>query len=399
MSTTVRDGRRRRLLRDGSASNANPTSKSESPAEKVRYTPREGSASFAVASGVAPRSPLALCGLAAGLLAVVGGLAWADTFGRAIGQSEAGIATARLLQIDQPGSLAAWWEACLWLAVAMQATLLFGVRRQRTDDTSNAHRWWLVVALVAVGMSLNSATGAHAVVATQLAKLSGFSPLAGHAFWWLLPATLGLGGITVRSLLEIRESRIAALIGVAGVAIATVGYTAAAGLVPSVLAQAFPAVVTSLVVPVSSMVAVSLALLTLLIYSRRIVREANGEVAAPKITPKPVPKAQVAQAPKPKLADTTRDEEPTGKQATRSHSKQTKVKLAEQADDDNFEEPEVVPTKKATRQAAKAAQAEPTQWVTGGDDFVDDYEEGSKSRKLSKAERKRLRREKERHAA
>lgn len=401
MSSSVRDGRRRRLLHEGSSISAAPQAGDQEPSEKVRYTPRDGSASFAVASGVAPRSPLAVFGLGAGLLAVTVGLAWADTLGRSIGQTEAGLATARLLMIDQPGSLAAWWEACLWLAVAGQSLLLFGLRRQRTDDTNGAYRWWLAVAMLAVGMSLNSTTGAHSMVAAQLTDLTGFSPLAGDAFWWLLPASLVLGGVAVRSLLEVRESRVAAGLGVVGVGAAVVSYTAAAGLVPNALISLAPPTVSSLLAPITSIVAVTFGLLSLLAYSSRIVREAAGEVSAPIApakadtkTDKPTNQAEIAES-APSAVEREVTPEAKSRAAKRTKRRQSQLRVAEH--EEAFDEPEIVPTRKR-KKAAKAA-AEDSEWVTGGDDYEESYDDEPRSRKLTKAQRKALRREKARHAA
>ncbi|QDT69941.1 hypothetical protein MalM25_28850 [Planctomycetes bacterium MalM25] len=388
--STARAGRRRRMLHEGAgatgsvASNPEPTT----PSSRVRYTPRDGSASFAVASGVLPRSPLALAGVVIGLVAVTAALVWADRFSAGIATANAGVA--RLLSFAQPGSLAAWWEAALWLAVSVQALLLFGVRRQRTDDTRGAYRWWIVVALAALGMSLNSATHAHAAVAVQLAAVTGFSPLAGDAFWWLVPGGLILGGIAIRSLLEIKESPVAAAIGVTGFVIGSVGWLAAAGLMPGLV----PTLASPLFAPAAALAAVSLASVTLLLYSRRIVREAAGEVEAPVATPKAVERNADAQELK-----LSAEPEPAPKPT--KPKRQTVAATPEP--EAEFAEPDIVPTraaKRAKRNAALQASEEPDRWVSGAEGYNDDgYDDGPSTRKLSKAERKRLRREKARRAA
>ncbi len=406
MSSSVRDGRRRRLLHEGAGTSTAAPTGDDQPAEKVRYTPRDGSASFAVASGVAPRSPLAIFGAGVGMIAAVAGLAWADTIGQSIGQTEAGLATARLLRIDQPGSLAAWWEACLWLAVAGQSLLLFGVRRQRTDDTSGAYRWWLAVALLALGMSLNSATEAHAVVAAQLASLTGFSPLTGHAFWWLVPSCLVLGGVAVRSLLEIRESPVAAALGTTGVVLAGVGYVLASGLVPTAVVSLVSPAIGGLLAPVAATLAVSFGFLSLLAYSSRIVREAAGEVAAPVVAPKAekaaakVAEKKLAASSKPAIKDVEEaEEEPAPKTTKRPQRQRANLKVAETDYEEDLAEPEIVPTRKR-KKAAKAEASEDSRWVTGGEDYEESYDDDDQPRrKLTKAQRKALRREKARRAA
>lgn len=387
--TTARAGRRRRMLHEGAGATESVASSQEptAPTSRVRYTPRDGSASFAVASCVLPRSSLALAGVVTALVAVTAALVWADRFTAGIATANA--SAARLLSFAQPGSLAAWWEAALWLAVSVQSLLLFGVRRQRTDDTRGAYRWWIVVALAALGMSLNSATHAHAAVATQLAASTGFSPLAGDAFWWLVPGALVLGGVAVRSLLEIKESPVAATTGVAGVAIGSVGWLTAAGLMPSFVSGLAPGLASPLLAPAATLVAVSLASFTLLLYSRRIVREAAGEVEAPATVPKAVAEKEEREAPQPKAAA--------------KRAKPNKPVLHTPDPEPADAEPEIVPTraaKRASRRAAEETADESDRWVSGAEGYNDEaYDDGPNRRKLSKAERKRLRREKARRAA
>lgn len=386
------------MLHEGSASTGNAATLGapNEPSARVRYTPRDGSASFSVASGVLPRSPLALAAVATVLVGVAAALLWADRF--SAGLATANASAARLLNFAQPGSLAAWYEAALWLAVSIQSLLLFGVRRQRTDDTRGAYRWWIIVALVALGMSVNSATHAHAAVAAQMAAVTGFSPLAGDAFWWLAPGALVLGGVLIRSLLEIKESPVAGAVGLLGVAVGSAGWLAAAGLTPGFLVGLAPVFGSPLFAPAAVLAAVSLASFTLLLYSRRIVREAAGEVDAPVATPKSVEKP----AEKAKKTETKAAEVEAKPAPTRDRSKPKRPAVVAPEPEAEFDEPEIVPTraaKRANRRAAQEAAEETDRWVSGGEGYDEDYDEGPSRRKLSKAERKRLRREKARRAA
>jgi len=388
MTSNARTGRRRRILHDGAAGNTpTPNGGEPQPATRQRYTPREGSASFAVATSVLPRSPLALLATVFALAAVTAGLAWADQIGVTLAASGAQAAAARLLLIDQPGSLAAWWEAALWLAVATQSVLLFGMRKHRTNDTRGAYRWWLAVAGVSLAMSVGAATTAPAVVASQMAGLTGFSPLADHAFWWFAPGCLVLAALGVRSLMEVKESPVAGAAGVlAGVLIAG-GWSVAAGVLPRGWVVDSP-----LLAPVATLTGVSLTLLTLLAYSRRIVRETLGELQPPKPAAKPAESGDEGRSTEPARSIPSRTKPST---ADRDEAEPQRPRIART-------EPELVErpaARRAKKRREEQAESEETRWVSGpeGDDAYED--DGPQRRKLSKSERKRLRREKARRAA
>lgn len=389
MSAAARGNRRRRLLHEGAVDAAVATPTDADAATRVRYTPREGSVSFAVAAGVVPRSVAAVGGTLLLLAGVAAGLMWADALGVALATTGKHPAAADLLMVDKPGSLASWWTAALWLAFAVQALLVYGMRRHRTDDLRGGYGWWAAVAAAGLLASVSSATPVASAGATAMAGVTGFSPLAGDAFWWLAPgALLGLcwyGG----SVVELRESfpatAAATLAAIAAVAMGVSG----AGLLPVSLATELP-FDASLVAPGASMIAASMAWFSLAAYAGRIVREAVGEVAPPKPKPAAEAKPKPAAEPKPKAAarraakKAAAEEEPA-----RTPSRRTAAaKKAEPAPRLHTVEPE------------PEAEESGTQWVSGGEGYQDDdYADGAPRRRLSKAERKRLRKLKARRAA
>lgn len=400
MTSTARTGRRRRMLHEGAAASpGTPAGGEPQAASHRRYTPREGSVSFAVAGSLLPRSPLSVLALGAAGAAAIAGLVWANGLGAVTAVGAIPTATAQLLQIDQAGGLARWYEGSLWLAVAVQSVLLFGLRKHRTNDTGSAYRWWLLVAGVALGMSVSAATQAHAAVAHQLASLTGFSPMPYDAFWWFVPGGILLTGVAIRSLLEMKESRVAAAAGVAAVGVTAVSWIVSAGLIPAAVAGVVPVLASPLIAPVASLAGVSLVLFALLGYSRRIVRETLGELSPPKPAAKPAAEEADEAAAEEEAA-------PAQKPAKRVAKAEQKLKVAErtrQADEPK-DEPELVPTAAQQRaerkRAAAAKQQEADDRWTSGPEGDDDYgDDGTARRKLTKAERKRLRREKERHAA
>lgn len=404
MTSTARTGRRRRMLHEGAPASTAAGGEPQ-PATHRRYTPREGSVSFAIAGALLPRSPVSMMGCGVVGVAIIAGLVWLDGLAAA---SALPTATARVLQIDQPGGLAKWYEGSLWLAVAVQSVLLFGLRKHRTNDTGSAYRWWLLVAGVALGMSLSAATQAHGAIAGQLAALAGFSPLASDAFWWLVPGGVVLTGVAVRSWLEVRESRVAAVAGLLAVGVTVVAWVASAGLLPAALGEAAPWLVSPLLAHVASLAGVSLLLLTLVGYSRRIVRETLGELEPPKPASKPSADLEAADAVSEGESEAATPEpaaKPPRAKRKAAAAAEPAIKVAERTRQAVAkEEPELVPTaakRRAERKRAAAkAPEEDSRWVSGPEGDDDYGDEGSSSRrKLTKAERKRMRREKERRAA
>lgn len=389
MTSSTRTGRRRRMLHEGASAPTAVVSDEDSNGVKVRYTPPEGSSSFAVASRALPRSSMALSIVVAGLLAVTGLVGWASGVGSSAVESDSAVAL--LLNVDRAGSLAAWWEACLWLAVAGQCVLLFGMRRHRTNDLGGSYRWWLFAAAVATGMSVCSATHANTVVASQLASLTGFSPIGGNLFWKVIPGGLLATGAAAWAVLEVREcSASVTYAGAAGLA-AAVSAATSAGFVPA-LGASLP---TTVIGSVAATTAAVMVLGMLLAYSRRIVRETHGEVAPPAVK-KP---AQPQTAPALEIDEETEDRSA----APSANSKKRSLAAYESEEDEEPAPAKGSAMRKPRRESSRPKLAEETassKWVGGGEDYSEDYEdEAPQLRKRTKAERKALRREKQRRAA
>ncbi|MCH2114902.1 MAG: hypothetical protein MK171_08340 [Pirellulales bacterium] len=91
------------------------------------------------------------------------------------------------------GRLVAWTTATVLLATACYARLIFTLRRHRVDDVRGRYRIWQVAALVAAGLSLNAVVNVHEPLARLIKHFTGWQLLDGHILWWLVPSA-GLGG-------------------------------------------------------------------------------------------------------------------------------------------------------------------------------------------------------------
>jgi hypothetical protein len=132
-----------------------------------------------------------------------------------------------LLDLAQDGSLAAWLGAA-WLACAAPlALVIFAVRRHRLDDYRGRYRMWLYLIPALLWLSLEQTAALHSTVREGLQAATGWTFFAASAlpYWPLTLATL-LGALGVRLAFETRRCSLATagvvaalLIGFAGLAV------------------------------------------------------------------------------------------------------------------------------------------------------------------------------------
>jgi hypothetical protein len=271
-----------------------------------------------------------------------------------------------VLDLERPGNLAAWLCSLLLAAAAFQAVQIYRLRRHKTDDYRGRYRVWVWVPLLLFAMAAGQATDVHQDLVHLAAAL--LSPKAGpeHAATWPLIAALIWGLVAVRLTFEMRVSRWAT----AFLAIATVGYLA--GLTTAQLT----------VQPISQMLVVfaSSALLTIghvgvfvsiLVFGRHVYLDSQGLLPARAAKPRRT-KARVRETAREKKKSPRKtDEEPV---------------QAEQPEEPGADSPESPPPEVATPVLQLGTRRDEP--VNEDDD--EDSATGSAGDKLSKTERRRL---------
>lgn len=106
----------------------------------------------------------------------------------------------------------AWISATLLLTAALYGRLIFSLRRHRVDDHRGRYRVWQIATWVAVALSINTVVGAHQIVADALGYFSGWSVLPAHAEWWLAPAAVLGGWLLARLTIDASECRSALVV-------------------------------------------------------------------------------------------------------------------------------------------------------------------------------------------
>lgn len=360
-----RNDRRRRVLKEEvrSASGSRTTVRAALPDDAPRYSDAAGVENHPQVTDFVPRrySTIALLGLfgvaATGMTAALHYFALPIAASRGMNSSAAFDLTAR-------GNLTEWLAAVVLFMTSGFCVLTYSIRRHRIDDYRGRYRVWLAAALASLVLSANSVTGLHEVLSDVLTRATGWSALRAGAVWWMALAGLPLAWVFIRVLLDIRECRIAAAL-LAGAA-ACYGISAASflGYGSAVEAQVQPMVTASVL-----LLAHWLLFTAIVANARFVVLDAQGLVT-------------VRRASKAK-----RSESSAAKQAANKTAQSSATFGSTSA---------TVNISRASVQTVKTP-ADSSHWVDGSRferehyDADEDEESSDGERKLSKSDRKKLR--------
>ena len=277
-----------------------------------------------------------------------------------------------------PGSLMDWLVQGLCVAAAVTAGLIYLVRRHRVDDYRGRYRWWLWVA----GCSLLASADATTHFSTQLTHVvarasgSGVFLSPSIAFLWPLFAGALLGAFLARELCESKFT-VTLLLASASSMLAT-------AVVMSGRLPISDPILAAMATASGRFLAVWLSLTGLLWYARHV------DLAAHELLPAPTTRNH-----KQATEVGTSTERVTDKESARPRPKKTpkqKKKASPQTGD-------VEPEPATGPQAASKASKQDRVAASASHDSVES-EEGAEDehRGLSKAERRRLRKQKRRAA-
>ncbi|MBA4107432.1 MAG: hypothetical protein C0485_16970 [Pirellula sp.] len=356
----ARVGRRRRVLNDEVRNASGIAAASYGGAldpDAPRYGEQANIENHPQVTDFVPRRKLAVLST---LLAGVGTAAataaiahYAETIAAAL----PGVSASEL-SAGMAGGVSAWTTAIAMLVIAMLAKLTFSLRRHRVDDYAGRYRVWKWIGFGALAMSVNAVAPIHGLLAKAAVTATGWSLTAAGAEWWLAPLALVGGWIFVRLLLEIGESRPA----LAFTLMAAICYGAAAvgvlGFMPTIVepwgamaADALP------------LVGATFALTGMMVFARYVVLDVQG---------------LIDHAPRPIAVKPAKVEKSEAKAEVKAAAA-----VATPA--------KTTPAPAPAVAAATSHQAEDSHDEEWSDDAEEDDDFGN--RKLSKADKKRLRRQ------
>lgn len=371
-----RDSRRRRVLNEEalSASAAHLALRAVTPDEPAEGAPRYGEAALREeqwrVTDLLPHRFRTIGVLAAAALLTIAAVEALHWFVAPVAGTY-GFDTAAAFDLAGPRGLAAWFAAMVLALASATSALVYSLRRHRIDDFHGRYRVWLAAAVACALLSIESVAPTHRLWSAAAAYYTGWTALRDHAAWWLLLAGPPLVWIALRTWLDARESRLAAAtLGLAFIACG-VSLGSYLGLGPAI-ASPMEVMVTS-----GAMLAGQwLLLLGIVSYGRFVVRDAEG------LNPAGPRERTAKKSVELSVAVVTKDREV-------KHVGPSTTPAAASAPLRAFRE---------NAERATPAESKPTQWVDGSEPEAEIYDDGEQAdysgRKLSKADRKRLRRQK-----
>jgi len=349
-SSTAHADRRRRVLNDESLcaiaarSPKGAAEPSQSAGDAPRYSAQANIENHPQVTDFVPRRYRTIV-LLAGLGVMTAAVAETIAYGSASLERMLQIVSAVEIKSVFSDGLVAWSSAVLLLLIATYARVVYSIRRHRVQDYRGKYRVWRLVVAAAVVLSLNTVVAGHDLAARLAAHFTGWQLLGSNALWWLAPAALLGGWLTVKLIRELAECRtalVAMLLAVtcsAAAGAGSLGWTPAwLAATPDLLGRSMP------------LVGLSLLLASCLLYARYLVLDVQGLIEH-----RAEPQRATAATPTPR--------EPAA----------PSVAMAP------VDEPD-----------------ESTQWVDGSQSAAGEHQ---KQPRLSKAQRKRLRKQKAQHRA
>lgn len=220
---TSSDERRRRLLTEGvAADGANPRRRAASCADAMasdsgevatdqpvaavsqRYTQAALMENQPRITDFIPQRPWVLLVLLVVNLAVIGGLIWLYSLMPhwAAHTTDGRIAA---FDLDSEGSLGAWYSSTVLALAATYAMLVYHLRRHRIDDYRGRYRTWFLAALCFAMMSIDESASLHEGFKEMMTLLTGHRLYGDGSVWWIMAYGAVLGWIGIRLLLDLRE--------------------------------------------------------------------------------------------------------------------------------------------------------------------------------------------------
>ena len=287
------------------------------------------------------------------------------------------------LKLAAPAGLAAWFQTLLLIWTAGLCGIIFAVRRHRTDDYKGRYRLWATAAVCWLVLGMAHAAGLGQIFRELGIHSTKWQGWRAGTMWWLAPLAAVYGIALLRMALDMRRAPLCLFV-----------LLLAAGSWSASLAMEFgwlkvnvaPA---ELVQSTLSLTGHVLLVCSLLAYGRLVTLQAAGKIVAVA-----VPRKKKEKAVKKKTTKTSSKtkSKTTASKRTKTTRKQASTSDAENEDDEEAANSSVRWGSKPSQPASISKSSGSTSSQTDSDD-EDDF--GGRQ-KLSKAERKRLRRERSR---
>lgn len=265
--------------------------------------------------------------------------------------------------LDGEGSLAVWFSSFTLQMAALVALVVYSIRRHKTDDYQGYYRVWVWAAFCWMLLSIDETASLHEGFKEMMAYLTGARLFGDGSIWWIIAYGFLLGSVGTRLLVDMRHCYAStSALGMVGVCYMVAVITQLGLVLPEAGARAV------MLEEGAEMVGNLFLLLAMGLHARHVLLDAEGL-----LPPRPVSRNELLAERQALMAGVSDDEE------------------------DEEEEEEVEAT--ATKAGRGGVTVHPPHGVprpaatSGGHDSFDPLTaEASVGRKLTKQEKKALRR-------
>ncbi|OYV87977.1 MAG: hypothetical protein B7Z73_09375 [Planctomycetia bacterium 21-64-5] len=136
------------------------------------------------------------------------------------------------VDLEAEGSLANWFSSMTLALAAVVAAIIFSLRRHRQDDYHGRYRVWLWAALLWMTMSVDESASLHEGFKELASHFSGQRGYGDGSIWWIAGYGLVFAALGTRLFLEMRCCRLSSTALVAGVGCYVAAVAAKIGVVP-----------------------------------------------------------------------------------------------------------------------------------------------------------------------
>ena len=112
------------------------------------------------------------------------------------------------LDLDGEGSLAVWFSSTTFLLAAGAAVIVYTVRRHKTDDYNGHYRIWLWAAMCWLLLSIDETSSLHEGFKEMMTQVTGTRLLGDGSMWWVIAYFFLLGAVGTRLVVDMRPCRI-----------------------------------------------------------------------------------------------------------------------------------------------------------------------------------------------
>jgi len=113
--------------------------------------------------------------------------------------------------LDGEGSLAVWFSSFTLTLASLLALVVFSIRRHKVDDYHGHYRVWLWAAACWLLMSLDETASLHEGFKEMMTMVTGTRLLGDGSMWWVVVYFFLLGGVGTRLLVDMRQSRLSSV--------------------------------------------------------------------------------------------------------------------------------------------------------------------------------------------